>query len=188
MNPEQPYDPASPAPDSPMQPPQAAEPGVVVPGGVAPLPQNVPGTVLSAPMSNDAAVPAPQPGTDPAAPAPPDAATPQAQVVTNPSAANAAGKKPLGKLTKKHWLIIGGAVLLLLLLIVVLAATPHKSAAPAKSQQSNSSLTTGTSGPNPATSLSVQQSNDAIGSYINSVDKNKDFPPDALSNQSLQLN
>jgi hypothetical protein len=82
-------------------------------------------------------------------------------------------------------LIVAGVVVALLLIIVIAAAL---SGGPKPSTSGNNGNQTQQEGPVPATALGIQQSNDGISQYLNSLNDQNDFPSDALSDQNLQLN
>jgi hypothetical protein len=81
---------------------------------------------------------------------------------------------------------VAGVVVALLLIIVIAVALGGGSKKPDTSGSNGNQ--TQQEGPVPATALGIQQSNDGISQYLNSLNDQNDFPSDALSDQNLQLN
>jgi hypothetical protein len=90
-----------------------------------------------------------------------------------------------GPSKKALFIIVGAVVGLLLILVIVVALAGGNKKSPSGSNNGNG---TQQAGPVPATALGVQQSNDAISQYLNSLNNQTDFPSDALSDQKLQIN
>lgn len=104
-----------------------------------------------------------------------------------PMAGGDAGKKPDEGFKKRLMVAGGGLVLLLIIVVVAVVLMSSKTTTP-PTPPPTTKTTQFTGGPNPATQTSLQDSDSAISHYIGALNNINDFPPDALSNDKLNLN
>lgn len=94
---------------------------------------------------------------------------------------------PSLKKSKKLPIIIAASLLSVIALVVIVVAVMNgENNSPAK-QQESSEETSDTLGPQPATAVSTEQTNNSISQDISGVNDDQDFPVDQLSDDQLKL-
>ncbi len=93
-----------------------------------------------------------------------------------------------GNSNSNRKLIIAGALIglltLIIIILIVLLATGDKAPAPAKETTSETSQS---QGPQPASAIDIEQTNNAISQDISGLNDDQDFPADKLNDKNLKL-
>lgn len=107
-------------------------------------------------------------------------------VAASPAVQPTATPVPKQGLSKTVIIVAVIVVILLLTGSVILAVTAGKPAT--KKTAQNTTNASQAAGPAPATSLSIQQSSDALSQDLSNLNDSQDFPANALSDTTLQIN